>query len=203
MKKIFSVALLFLSIATFSQGSVMIAASDGGSVTLTPTGVIKNAPTKVVAAPASAKTQGPLKSTVKLKEVELDTYTFTDLSIEDARTIRNSLSSAYYDENANATDVKAMLDVRAFIVANKDFKNSTKRLTLTVSAEKAENIFTSVAWAVQMRNTQEEIQAEYNRNMNSLNLKKKIIAQAEDAEKKRGVKKENSRVNRYKPYEEQ
>ncbi len=201
MKKIFSVALLFLSIVTFSQGSVMIAATDGGSVTLTPTGVIKNAPTKV--APAPAKTPGPLKGTGKLKVADLDTYTFTDLSVDDARMIRNSLASVYYDENANAMDVKAMLDVRAFIVTNKDFKNSTKKLTLTVSAEKAENIFSTIQWVGNYGNTQEQIQAEYNRNMNNLNLKKKIIAQADDAEKKKGVSKENSRVNRYKRYEDQ
>lgn len=191
-------ALSVFSAHTFAQGSVMIAASEGGSVTLTPTGVIKNAPTKI----APAKTPGPLKSTVKLKEVDLATYTFTDLSVDDARMIRNSLASAYYDENANATDVKAMLDVRAFIVANKDFKNSTKKLTLTVSAEKADNIFSSISYIGYM-GTQEQIQAEYNRNMSNLNLKKKIIAQADDAEKKKGVSKENSRVNRYKPSEDQ
>lgn len=201
MKKFFSVALLFLSIASFSQGSVMIAATDGGSVTLTPTGVIKNAPVKV--APNSAKTPVPLKGAGKLKEADVANYTFTDLSIDDARVIRNTLASAYYDENANPIDVKAMLDVRAFIVANKDFKNSTKKLTLTVSAERAETIFSSISWVGNMGSTQEQIQAEYNRNLNNLNLKKKIIAQAEDAEKRNGVSKENSRINRYKPYEDQ
>lgn len=197
MKKIFSVALLFLSIASFSQGSVMLAATDGGSVTLTPTGVVRNAPTKV-ASPAS---RVPLKTSVV--QNELQTYTFNDLTIEDARVIRNSLSSVFYDENANPTDVKAILEVRAFIVANKDFKNSTKRLSITVTAERAESIFSQVQWVGNMGATQEQIQAEYNRSLNNLNLKKKIIAQAEDAEKKRGVSKDKSRVNRYKPFEEQ
>lgn len=189
-------ALFIFSGNTFAQGAVMIAATDGGSITLTPDGVIKNAPTKI----APVKKAIPLKTT---KPTNLATYTFTDLSIDDARIIRNSLASVYYDENASAADVKAMLDLRAFIVANKDFKNSTKKLTLTVTAEKAESIFSSVSWTGYMAQTQEQLQTEYNRNLNSINLRKKIIAQAEDAEKKNGVSKGNSRVNRYKPFEEQ
>lgn len=203
MKHLLLGSLLLFCSCTLNAQSVSIAATEGGSVTFTPEGVVRTAPKirlkgiKVSGTPSSAPKP---KTIVQYNDtLKLSTYPVSDLGIEEARMIRNCLASVVYDENPNLTDWKAFNDTRSFILANKDFKSSTKKLSITVSSEKLECILSSSAGGVYwMGRNEKQIQEEYDRSMRNINMRKKIIAQAEDVESKRRVKPDNSVIRRYK-----
>lgn len=188
--------LLFCSCTLHAQ-SVSIAATEGGSVTFTPSGVIRTAP-KVALKGIQAVAPKP-KAVVQYNDtLKLSTYPVNDLGLEEARMVRNCLASVVYDENPNLTDWKAFNDTRTFILANKDFKSSTKKLSITVSSDKLDCILSSAGGGYWMGRNEKQIQEEYDRSMRTINMRKKIISQAEDVESKKRVSPDNSVVRRYK-----
>ncbi len=206
MKKLFLLFSIFVAAITIATAqSVSIAATNGGSITLTPSGVERVAPTKVV--PKGIQTQPKLKGVgdkgvdtkpVLFDSTKISVYPIADLGIEDARIVRNCLASTAYEENANPTDWKAFNDVRSYILANKDFKNSTKKISILVSPEKLDCILSSSSGGGWYGQNEKQIQEAYDRSMRGINLKKKVIAQAETEESKKRISPDNSAIRRYK-----
>lgn len=199
-RSVFLMLLMAIGSMCFGQGSVTVAATGGGSVTFTPEGVFKTA------APTGQKLKAvqptKLKAAVAPDTVKLLTYPMNDISLDEAKMIRQTLASVAYEENPNATDWKAFLDATAFVIANKDFKNSTKKLSIVVSPSMFERIIQnteSYGYAgFSGGNTMKDIQENYDKAVRSLNLRKKVIDQGESEEKKKKVSDNNSKIRQFK-----
>lgn len=197
MKQLLLGFLLLFCSCTLNAQSVSIAATEGGSVTFTPEGVVRTAP-KTALKGIKASAPKP-KTVVQYNDtLKLSTYPVNDLGLEEARMVRNCLASVVYDENPNLTDWKAFNDTRTFILSNKDFKSSNKKLSITVSSEKLDCILSSSGSGYWMGRNEKQVQEEYDRSMRNINMRKKIISQAEDVESKKRVSPDNSVIRRYK-----
>lgn len=151
MKKLifcFSIIIAAACIAT-AQGSVSIAATNGGSVTLTPDGVTRSAPpvglTKSIAStkqkvPAAGTATKDTKAT-KTINGQLSTYSFTLSSVAEARLVFYVYRGVRDDENATAADLANFDAIRKFIVDIKDVAVTKKTLTVDIPSEKVDRIF--------------------------------------------------------------
>lgn len=144
MKNLFFVSVFsLLSISIFAQ-SVSIAATNGGSVTLTPEGVTRSTPAlpKGIAATTRATPTAKPAAKPKPRSIgELTTYTFTITSVAEARMVFNAYRGTRDDENATAADVANFDAIRKYIVENKDFVSTKKTLTVVLPADKIDRVF--------------------------------------------------------------
>ena len=207
MKHLFFVLFIFASCIITNAQSVSIAATEGGSVLFTPDGVVRT-PSRIAKGIQMSGTPSMASKsrTVKPKPIYNDTAKITqcpifDLSVEEARMVRNCLASVLQDDNPNALDLKAFNDTRSFILSNKDFKNSTKKLSIVVSSDRIDCIVNTAGnW---MNRSEKEIQDQYDRGMRAINMRRKIISQIEAQETIRKVSPNNSVIRFYKNLNDQ
>lgn len=196
-RSVFLILLTMFSLTVVGQGSVTVAATKGGSVTFTPEGVFK---TEASNSPKLKAIQGTKLKAVLVDTIKLVSYPINDISLDEAKLIRNTLAAVAYDENPNATDWKAFMDTRTFVIANKDFKNSTKKLSIQVSDTMMERILQNSSYYSGMYNgnTMKDIQENYDRAVRTVNLRKKVIDQGEAEEKKKKISETNSKIKQFK-----
>jgi hypothetical protein len=173
---LFALLLLFSSICT-AQSIVL----DGknGATTITPLKVAKGVPT----AKTQSKTVGNASPEKKVVgSAALETYTFSGITLDYARKIKNSLLSVVYEETPNDLDNKAYLTIRDFINANKGFATTTKTTQIVVTRSMASSIMNNFY----ENETPEELKKTYEESLRKLALKSMLIKQVieqEDAKK--------------------
>ncbi len=160
MKKLLlfiSIVFVAATIAT-AQGSVSIAATNGGSVTLTPEGVTRSTPTPIVTRGIAASKPKPVVAPViKPVEGKITTYAFTGLDVAQARMIFNAYRGVRDDESATKEDLATADALRKFIIENKDFTTSKKTIDVNVPAEKVDRVFSN-GWYHNRKELQRQLQ---------------------------------------------
>ena len=179
MKKfLFSVLLTIWSICSYAQGAVSVEATEGGSITFTPSGVVRTAPKVTTRSVAVTKAPTKAPKTAVPDTAKVRVYKFTNLTVADARLVFNAYRGIKDDENATAKDIATFEAIRKFIVDNRDFGSSTKRLNVDVPAEKLDRIFGYSTW-----HNRQELQ----KQLNLLNREEVLFNQAKAQEMAAGV----------------
>lgn len=185
MKNLFFVSVFsLLSISIFAQ-SVSIAATNGGSVTLTPEGVTRSTPALPKGIAATTRATPTVKP--KPRSVgELTSYTFTITSVAEARMVFNAYRGTRDDENATATDIANFDAIRKYIVENRDFASTKKTLTVVLPADKIDRVFQNGM----MYNNKKELM----RQLKQLETEEKLYNACAKQETDANVPEENSKL---------
>lgn len=142
-----------LSQQAVGQGSVMIAATEGGSVELTPTGIVRHEPNMMLLKGVSNAPKAEKAPVVEEKviKVKLDI-----LDIEEAKLIRNSLAYVIYQDVPDSVDYKALTRTIKYISDYDNLSERDKSFNIIVTAKSIQTLMGNSMYDVDMYKQQLE-----------------------------------------------
>lgn len=191
MKNLLLSTLCVFVFSLAKSQSVSIAATNGGSVTLTPEGVTRTAAPVTTRGIASVTPKAPTPSpkavskAAKNPDGQLINYSFTISSTAEARMIFNCYRGMRDDENASAADLANYDALRKYIVDTKDLASTKKTLTIDIPADRVDRIFYSGGYW-----NKKELQ----RQLKVLEVEEKLFQMASKQETDANVPEEKSKL---------
>lgn len=142
-----------LSQQATGQGSVMIAATEGGSVELTPTGIVRHEPNMMLLKGVSNAQKVEKAPVVEEKVIKVN---LDILDIEEAKLIRNSLAYVIYQDVPDSVDYKALTRTIKYISDYENLSERDKSFNIIVSARSIEILMGNTMYEVDMYKEQLE-----------------------------------------------
>jgi hypothetical protein len=154
MRNLLLALMCFAFIGASGQGSVTIAATNGGAIELTPEGIVKHEPNMMLLRGINSEKKEiapAIPDVVKEMKLKLNI-----LDIEEARQIRNTLAYVIYQDNPDSVDYKALIRTIKYIDDYKNLSERDKGFGIIITEKSAERIMGNTMFEVDMYKDQLE-----------------------------------------------